>query len=405
MDPDARLHELVARVAADPDWFRTLTDEISERVVSELADVYSESAARDRLSDSVESTLRLLVYMLRDRVPPREARLTPALAGRIRAAAQGELALEHILRGLQIGHGVFLRWWISAAHEAFAELDDLASAVDRATHWTFTYVEALGSLLVRAYGEAHDRWVESGVAWRLETVRKLLSGELTDERAASARLQYDLARRHTAVIVWAGASASSSEHLEGAARSLLRNAQITPPLIISMPGGFVSMWVGDRSRAGERAPIGSFDAAGFPSARAAIGNPNPGIEGFRRTYREALDARRVADLVRDQPVTEYDAVALMALATIDVDKSRVFVLNELGPLAAGDAPSAQLRTTLIALLEEQLSPRRTARRLGVHENTVVNRTRSIQERLPHRLEHRTAELHVALRLLPLVFDP
>jgi DNA-binding PucR family transcriptional regulator len=51
-----------------------------------------------------------------------------------------------------------------------------------------------------------------------------------------------------------------------------------------------------------------------------------------------------------------------------------------------------------------MSPLRTSHRLGVHENTVANRIRAAQELLPHRIEHRTPELLVALRLIRLTHD-
>ena len=136
---------------------------------------------------------------------------------------------------------------------------------------------------------------------------------------------------------------------------------------------------------------------------AACGSPAAGVEGFRRSHLEALSARRIATLTRRRPapVTPYDEVALAALASVDVEQARAFVLAELGPLAADDDRSARLAATLQVYLEENLSPRRTAQRLGVHENTIINRIRTAQEDLPYPIERRACELQAALRIIRL----
>lgn len=89
---------------------------------------------------------------------------------------------------------------------------------------------------------------------------------------------------------------------------------------------------------------------------------------------------------------------MTALASIDLDIARDYVAAELGPLAAQDDDTVRLSATLRVYLEEHASPRRTAQRLGVHENTVKNRVRTIREMLGYAPEERVAEVLVALRL-------
>jgi DNA-binding PucR family transcriptional regulator len=145
------------------------------------------------------------------------------------------------------------------------------------------------------------------------------------------------------------------------------------------------------------------DTREFPGVLAASGSPGTGLTGFRRSHQEALHARRIAALTRRRPgfVTRYDEVAVAALASADLEQAKAFVASELGPLAADDDRTSRLAATLRVYLDENLSPRRTAQRLGVHENTITNRIRSAQEQLPHPIEHRTCELQVALRLVRL----
>jgi DNA-binding PucR family transcriptional regulator len=60
--------------------------------------------------------------------------------------------------------------------------------------------------------------------------------------------------------------------------------------------------------------------------------------------------------------------------------------------------AARLRATLRVYLEENLSPARAARRLGIHQNTVVYRVKRAEEILGHSIEQGRLELEVSLRL-------
>jgi DNA-binding PucR family transcriptional regulator len=57
-----------------------------------------------------------------------------------------------------------------------------------------------------------------------------------------------------------------------------------------------------------------------------------------------------------------------------------------------------------AFLQEGRSRTRTARRLGLHTNTIAYRLARAAELLGHGLDERAAEVQVALALAPLVAD-
>jgi DNA-binding PucR family transcriptional regulator len=101
-------------------------------------------------------------------------------------------------------------------------------------------------------------------------------------------------------------------------------------------------------------------------------------------------------------VTRYSAVALAALATVDIERARDFVVAQLGRLAGDDDVALRLAATLRVYLEENGSPTRTAKRLGIHENTVANRVRQAEKLLGRPVAEQRLELHMALALAPLV---
>jgi DNA-binding PucR family transcriptional regulator len=101
-------------------------------------------------------------------------------------------------------------------------------------------------------------------------------------------------------------------------------------------------------------------------------------------------------------VTRFADIAVTALASVDEEAAREFVAAELGELARQDDNTLRLAATLRAYLEEHASPRRTARRLAVHENTIKNRVRAIEGLRGRPADERVAETLVALRLARLI---
>jgi DNA-binding PucR family transcriptional regulator len=125
-----------------------------------------------------------------------------------------------------------------------------------------------------------------------------------------------------------------------------------------------------------------------------------GLAGMRRSYEEARSARRVAEVMRARPgsITRYSTAALTAVLTADPGEAVRFAEAQLGALAEPDDAMTRLRATARIYLDENLSPARTARRLGIHQNTVVYRVKRTEEILGRELSSAPVEFGVALRL-------
>jgi hypothetical protein len=148
------------------------------------------------------------------------------------------------------------------------------------------------------------------------------------------------------------------------------------------------------------------DGHAFPEALAAFGSRARGVSGFTRSRREAVYARRVAQLTRRRPgsVTRYDDVAIAALASADVEQARAYVATELGQPAARDDLSPRFSATLRIYLEENMT-RCEPRSASVFTSTVIiSSVRAAQELLRRQIEHCWPELLVALRLIKLRRD-
>jgi DNA-binding PucR family transcriptional regulator len=102
--------------------------------------------------------------------------------------------------------------------------------------------------------------------------------------------------------------------------------------------------------------------------------------------------------VRRGSTVRYDSLALTALLTVDPTEAARFTIAQLGELAEETDAARRVRSTLRVYLEENLSPARAARRLGIHQNTVVYRVKRAEEILGHPIEEGRLELEVSVRL-------
>jgi DNA-binding PucR family transcriptional regulator len=408
MGAEERMRELVLRFTQDPEWLPSVSQDITDAIHGELADVNADPELRASTYASTDSVLRLIVDLARTGSPPNVAVPPPAAVDYAREFVRRGLPLDSLLRAYHIGQATFFRRWSTQARETIPDPYELTEAVELGANWTFAYIEKLSDGLVQRYGEERERWVRSAAAVRAQVIDGLLTGEQIESEQAGRRLGYELGRDHLAFAVWSDAPHARGDvalaMIERAAIELVSSLGLAAPLLVPRARLCVAGWIGSRGDGQivgvERAHI---DVQSFPTVLAAFGSPGVGISGFVRSHREAFHARRIAQLTQQRAgtVTQYETVALAALASADVGEARAFVRAELGQLLGDDDQSVRLSATLRVYLEENMSPSRASRRVGVHEHTITNRIRAAQELLPHPIEQRACELQVALRLIRL----
>jgi transposase-like protein len=396
------LRHLMARFTADPEWLPAISHALTDAIHDEVPQL--DDDLRPATYASTESVLRLMADMVARERSAREAEPPQAAVDFARELVHRGVSIDALLRAYGTGHATFFGIWVEAIEGALDDPAAKARAVELGAAWTFDYVQKLIADLVTRYADERERWVRSAAAVRSEIVRALLGGERPNLEAAGRRLRYELDRHHVAYVVWIHDEDDASERDPGAVERLA--ADIAPvvggrgALVVPLGRNVVGAWTGAREPL-EVPPPGALAAR---DACIAFGSPGSGIEGFCRSHREAMHARRVTQLAgrRSSGVVRYADIALVAVGSVDPELARDFVGAELGGLAGDDDGALRLAATLQVYLEEQGSPRRAARRLGVHENTVKNRIRSAEELLGHPVDERVAELLVALRLARVV---
>jgi DNA-binding PucR family transcriptional regulator len=404
--PHASREEIVEMV-------EQLSAELDE-VSAALADTIHEHL--DELDDdmrtwtlqSTRANLGVMVTLMREGTDPRSVIAPPEAIGYAKEYVVRGLDFVLLQRAYRTAQGAFAGMILERLREATDDLDHLADAMGFFNAWIFAWIEAIERQLTDVYMSEREQWVRGAAAMRAAEVRAILGGAPVDLAAVSSRLGYELDRFHVGYVVWNEASEDSPGggqalfgEMEQVAAAVAESLGAHSALTVAQ-GRHLACWVGRREPQhlrDMRIPRGA-----GKTLSVAAGTPAHGVEGFVLSHREALLARRAAQLRGDSRggCYAYPDLALEALMVDDVEAGRRFVERELGALAAGDDATMRVASTLAVFLDEGASFVRASRRLGVHANTVTYRVRRAEELLGHRVTERQLELRVALRLARLV---
>ncbi|WP_280187057.1 MULTISPECIES: PucR family transcriptional regulator [Nocardia] len=395
--------------------YETMRAETLERIVTRLDDVIiariPELADRDMRRDLAAST-RAHARIVLSRLPSDafEFSLPEEAHAFARSVARRGFELRLLLRVYHVGMEAVLDYMTEVVEQrrTTPELERvvLLRLFERATKWISTSVE----LLTDTYMEEREQVLRAAINRRAETVRALLDGDDVDVEQASVRLGYRLSQQHLAFVLWTDeptgepAGAEATGLLDRVAARLATSFGSARVLTVSSGASAMWAWAGsdDVERAAELAAPGQLErlagAQVEAPVRVAFGVPAAGIAGFRRSHREAVAARQVAERAPagGPRVTGYRTVEIAYLAGADEAAMRGLVERELGALAGRDANAARLRATLHAYLRGHRSPEATAKALGVHKNTVRYRVQRIEQLLGYPIEERGFPLEIAL---------
>ena len=351
---------------------------------------------RDETWSSCESNVLQVLRLLMSGAGPDAIVMPVEAAEWARSLVRRGITLAALLRAYRLGHAWFWDRWTQLLHDRLLDAEAFIEAQECSSAFLFAYIDHMSAVLVEEYGSERERVVRGAEQLRAETVRALLGGEPIDEEVAVGRLGYELRRHHVGLRV--SGRGSELRGLERAAREAAAVLGPGEPLVVLSGAASVDVWCG----AFESPGLDPLDAYAPPEGiLVAAGTPGHGLDGFRRSHDEALQAARLATLARDAatPVTRYDRVELVSLLATDLPRARAFVARRLGPLASRSESAERLRETVLALLVAGGSATRVAKQLFVHQNTVAYRVKRAEELLGRRVTDDPAELTCALALV------
>ena len=229
--------------------------------------------------------------------------------------------------------------------------------------------------------------------------------ELGDVDAATTSIRYPLRWHHLGLVMWypdPGTEGDELARLQRFVRDLGEAAAAAAnPLFVAADQSCGWGWLPYRAVVTDAVEkVRRFALTRPDSPSVAIGSMAGGIEGFRRSHREAAEARSVA-IVRERRGSTVIAatdpgVSVVARLGGDVADTREWVAAVLGDLAGDNENDARLRETLRTYLACGSSYKVAAEELNMHFNSVKYRVGRAVARRGREIGSDRLEVELAL---------
>jgi hypothetical protein len=387
LDPGVEVNSYVAEVA---DRLHDRAAEVSSALRRSLEDQIPElrgdAALVELLGTSVEGNVDTLLHALRYGIAVERVEAPTAALEYARRLAQHGVPVNALVRAYRLGQ--------RRMNEAvFAELRAIdipegmrVAAIEAITGTMFEYIDWMSQQVVAVYEDERERWLENQNSLRALRVREILAGnKAVDVDAATTSIRYPLRWHHVGLVMWypdLGTEGDELARLQRFVRELGETvAAAASPLFAAADQSCAWGWLPYRAAVADVVPkIRRFVQQRPDSPSLAIGTMAAGVEGFRRSHREAEQARGVA-IVRGRPnssaptVISADDPGLSVVARLggDVAGTRDWVATVLGDLAGDNENDARLRETLRVYLGRGCSYKVAAEELNLHFNSVKYR--------------------------------
>jgi hypothetical protein len=378
--------------------------DIYQLIVQEIAPLRGDRGVLTLLEASVAENVATMVHILQHGIDLDKVHAPTAAEEYARRLAQRGVPIAALLRAYRIGSARFADWCLQELGRRTDNAALVSAAGLRIADITASYIDKVSEEVVSAYESEKENWLRNQSVARAARVRALLRNEPVDVDSSETILGYRLRQRHLGVVTWmtgAAASRDSIGRLEHAITEMAAAAHCDRrPMFI--PQDEFSAWAWLPLGVRRDVTVSALSIKSVPGSdpiRFALGEPAPGVTGFRRTHQQALNAQAVALAAgpSGQPVTSFGQVAPLALMSGSIELLQAWVIETLGALADDDEHNARLRDTLRVFLQENGSYKTTAERLILHKNTVQYRVRKAEEGIGRPVsEHR---LHIELALL------
>jgi len=400
--PDAVDRELSAVGATAATRLLELTHDIWQLLTQDIPELRGDDLLEKLLDASIEENVATLLHVFEHGTAADQVDAPAAAIEYARRLAQRGVPITALIRAYRVGHGRFLARCVEEIAARPGDIDLTAAVTARLVDVSFRYIDRVSEQVVAIYQRERDRWLLTQTAVRAARVRAILGNQAVDVAAAESALGYRLRQHHLGVIAWVTDEPHGSEGLARLDRlgSVAAHAvgERGRPLFVPRDETLAWIWLPLGADATiELAVVAEAFDNGDTSIRIAAGEPAYGLDGFRQTHHQAARTQDLALAARPGTrLTTFAEVGTVALICADVPAARRWVWATLADLAIDDEQHARLRETLQVFLSTG-SYTATAERMVLHKNSVLYRIRKAEESLSAPIEHRRADLELALR--------
>ena len=380
-----------------------LTRDLLGVLVDTITELQSDATITELLEASIEGNLETIAQVIRYNIPVAEIAAPPTAVEYARRLAQRGVSSSALLRAYRLGQETATAWALERISEEEPDSRVAYAAGQGFVAIAFRYIDAVSEQVLTVYEGERERWLANRNTVRAEVLADLLEGERLDSTSAENALGYRLRQTHVGVLLWstgdqraAGDLGDLERHLGRIARAMGSKGQ---PLFLAQDRATAWGWI----PLGSSSSIAAADALVDPEdvrVRVAVGVPASGVEGFRSSHLDALQAQAVALAAQDRAraVTSYGdpEVRAAALLATDLEATRRLVRTALGGLAEDSEGVERLRETLRVFLSTRNSFAATAELVHLHKNTVKYRVDRATELRGRGVDEDRLDLELAL---------
>ena len=381
---DVGVNGYVAEVA---DRLRSRLVELSSALRTSLEDQIPDLRGDVRLGEllgaSVEGNVDTVLHALRYDIAVERVEAPTAALEYARRLAQQGMPVNALVRAYRLGQRRVNELVFAELHAIEIPDSMRVPVIEAITGTLFEYIDWMSQQVVAVYEEERERWLENQNSLRALRVREILAANKSvDVDAASTTIRYPLRWHHLGLIMWYPDLGTEGDELARLQRFLRELGEAAgadaSPLFVAADQSCGWGWLAYRAAAtdaGEK--VRRFALSRPDSPSVAIGMMAGGLEGFRRSHREAAEARAVA-IISDRGGTTVITAADPGLSVVarlggDVAATRDWVATVLGDLATDNDNDARLRETLRVYLACGCSYKLAAEELNLHFNSVKYR--------------------------------
>ena len=383
-----------------------VTRAIQQRLIADVPELRDDSALVELLGASVEGNVDTVFHALRYQIPIDKIEPPTAALEYSRRMAQRGVPMNPLVRAYRLGHELLLEFGRDEITDAGLDPRMSLAVFERMTAQTFRYVDWISQEVVVEYERERERWLDNRNSARAVRVREVLAATDVDLDAITAAIRYPMRRIHLGLVLWLPEQTAQGDELvrlEGFLRELTESLQTQgSPLFVAADRVSGWGWIPLNRAAADTAvaDVRRFVANHDDSPSVALGSPLPGVEGFRRSHRQAQRARNVvlAAGADAASVTAADDPGLAAAALLgnDLEEARAWVREVLGPLSSDTENDARLRETLRVFLHHGASYKAAADQLNLHFNSVKYRVQRAVERRGRSIGEDRLDVELAL---------
>lgn len=383
------------------------TRAIQRLLVTEITELGGDAQLVQLLRDTVAANVDTFFSAVRNGIPVEHIEPPTAALEYARRLAQREVSANALVRAYRLGHRAALDVVLDEIRAS--ELDPKLSldVYERMAAVSFEYIDLISQRVVATYQDERERWLGNRNTLRALQVGDLLAGDEVDLDAATTAIRYPLRRIHVAIVTWCPEPTDGDGlgMMERFVRKLAESVGAhESPLFISVDRVTGWAWIPLQDNHGPDVPakVRRFAEKAIDAPYLAVGDPLPGIEGFRRSHRQAQYGRSVAiasgAAARRVILASDPGLPLAALLGDNLGEAAAWVGEVLGPLARDTDADDRLRETLRVFLRTGSSHKAAAEELHLHSNSVKYRVHRAVERRGRPITDDRLDVEVALLL-------